>query len=90
MIISHEITSPSKCGGVINVSTITPKNIMLGFRMLAFKLWRGRVHPKTFESFLLSPKILFENIFELTHISKTEPKSCLKFFQINIKKLDQI
>ena len=25
MIISHEITSPSKCGGVKNVSTITPK-----------------------------------------------------------------
>ena len=25
MIISHEITSPSKCGGVIKVSTITPK-----------------------------------------------------------------
>ena len=39
------------------------KNIMPGFRMLAFKVWKGRVHSKTFESFLLSPKILFKNIW---------------------------
>ena len=63
----------------------THKNIMPGFRMLAFNVWKGRVHSKTFESFFSLPKILFKNIFELTHISKTEPKSCLKFFQINLK-----
>ena len=27
---------------------------MPGFRMLAFNVWKGRVHSKTFESFLLS------------------------------------
>ena len=63
MIISHEITSPSKCGGVINVSTITPKNIMLGFRMLAFNVWKGRVLSKLLKVFFSFPKILFENIF---------------------------
>ena len=63
----------------------THKNIMPGFRMLAFNVWKGRVHSKTFESFFSLPKILFKNIFELTHISKTEPKSCLKNFQINLK-----
>ena len=63
----------------------THKNIMPGFRMLAFNVWKGRVHSKTFESFFSLPKILFKNIFELTHISKTEPKSCLKIFQINLK-----
>ena len=61
------------------------KNIMPGFRMLAFNVWKGRVHFKTFESFFSLPKILFKNIFELTHISKTVQKSCLKFFQINLK-----
>ena len=40
---------------------------------------------QTFESFFSLPKILFENMLELTHISKTEPKSCLKIFQINLK-----
>ena len=85
MIISHEITSPSKCGGVINASMITPKIIMLGFRMLAFNVWKGRVLSKLLKVFFSFPKILFENIFELTHISKTEPKSGLKIFQINLK-----
>ena len=61
------------------------KNIMPGFRMLALIVWKGRVHSKTFESFLSLPKILFKNIFELTHISKSVQKSCLKFFQINLK-----
>ena len=80
MIISHEITSPSKSGGVINASMITPKIIMPGFRMLAFNVWKGRVLSKLLKVFFSFPKILFENIFELTHISKTEPKSCLNFF----------
>ena len=61
------------------------KNIMPGFRMLAFNVWKGRVLSKLLKVFFSFPKILFENIFELTHISKTEPKSCLKIFQINLK-----
>ena len=48
-------------------------------------LWRGGVLSKTFESFFSLPKILFKNIFELTHISKTVQKNCLKIFQINLK-----
>ena len=63
---------------------------MPGFRMLAFDVWKGRVLSKLLKVFFSFPKILFENIFELTHISKTEQKSCLNFFQVNIiKKLDK-
>ena len=61
------------------------KNYYAGFRMLAFNVWKGRVLSKLLKVFFSFPKILFENIFELTHISKTEPKSCLKFFEINLK-----
>ena len=61
------------------------KNIMPGFRMLAFNVVEGEVLSKTFESFFSLPKILFKNIFELTHISKTVQKSCFKNFQINLK-----
>ena len=32
------------------------KNIMSGFRMLAFNVWKGRVLSKLFESFLLFPQ----------------------------------
>ena len=74
MIISHEITSPSKCGGVINASMITSKLIMPGFTMLAFNVWKGKVLSKLLKVFFSFPKILFENIFELTHISKTVQK----------------
>ena len=64
---------------------------MPGFRMLAFKLWRGRVHSKTFESFLLPLHNPILNKFELTHTFKTVQKSCLENFQINMKnKLDNI
>ena len=58
---------------------------MLGFRMLAFKVWKGRVHSKTFESFLLSLQSPILNKFELTHKLKTAQKVVLKFFQINLK-----
>ena len=85
MIISHEITSPSKCGGVLNASTTTPKILCRDSECLPSMLWRGEVLSKTFESFLLFPKILFENIFELTHIPKQHKKSCLNFFEINLK-----
>ena len=61
------------------------KHIMPGFRMLAFNVWKGRVFSKTFESFLpFSKNPIFKNM-QITHISKTEPKSCLKNFQINLK-----
>ena len=56
------------------------KNIMPGFRLLAFNVWKGRVHSKTFESFFSLPKSYFKNIFELTHISKIVPKSCSEIF----------
>ena len=84
MIISHEITSPSKCGGVINASTITPK-YYAGIQNACLQCVERQGAFQTFESFFSLPKILFENIFDLTHISKTEPKSFLKFFQINLK-----
>ena len=62
------------------------KNIMPGFRMLAFNVWKGRVHSKTFESLFSLPKILFKKyIYELTHNIKTAQKVVLKFFQINLK-----
>ena len=52
------------------------KNIMPGFRMLAFNVVEGWGALQNFWKLLLSPKILFKNIFELTHIAKTETKSC--------------
>ena len=61
------------------------KNIMPGFRMLAFNVWKGRVHSKTFESFLLSPKSYLKIFFNQYIVSKTVPKSCLNFFEINLK-----
>ena len=61
------------------------KNIMPGFRMLAFNVWKARVLSKLLKVFFSFPKILFESIFELTHISKTEQKKSLNFFQINLK-----
>ena len=63
-----------------NVSTITPKILCRDSECLPSMLWRGEVLSKTFESFFSLPKILFKNIFELTHISKTVQKSCLGNF----------
>ena len=64
MIVSpHKITSSPYYGGVIIVSNNT-HNIMPGFRMLAFKLWRGEVHSKTFESYNPPSKFLFSKIFK--------------------------
>ena len=74
MIISHEITSPSKCGGVINASMITPK-YYAGIQNAFLQCVERQGALQTFESFFSLPKILFENIFELTHTSKTEQKS---------------
>ena len=57
---------------------------MPGFRMLAFMVWKGRVHSKSFESFLLFKNPIFKNM-QITHISKIVQKSCLENFQINTK-----
>ena len=51
------------------------KNIMPGFRMLAFNVWKGRVLSKLLKVSSLSQKSYLKNIFELTHTSKTEQKS---------------
>ena len=63
---------------------------MPGFRMLAFNVWKGRMHSKTFESFLLSPKILFK-FFELIHSLKNSTKKLSEFFSNKSgNKLDNI
>ena len=56
MIISHEITSPSKCGGVINASTITPKILCRDSECLPSMCGKAGCTPKTFESFFSLPK----------------------------------
>ena len=58
---------------------------MSGFRMLSFNVRKGRVHSKTFESILLSLQSPILSKFELTHNFKKAQKSCLNFFQINLK-----
>ena len=83
-ISSHKMTYTPRRGGVVTMSNNT-LNIIPGFRMLAFKVWKGRVHSKTFESFLLSPKILFKIFLNQYIVSKTVPKSGLEFFEINLK-----
>jgi len=55
------------------------------FKMLAFKVQRGEVHPKTFESFDLPSKFLFLKIFKLTQTLKTVQKVVLIIFEINLK-----
>ena len=84
MIISHEITSPSKCGGVINASTITPK-YYAGIQNACLQCVERQGALQTFESFFSLQKSYFSNIKELTHKIKTAPKVVLKFFQINLK-----
>ena len=63
-----------------NVSTITPKILCRDSECLPSMCGKAGCSPNFLKVCLLSPKILIENIFELTHISKTEPKSCFKFF----------
>jgi len=83
-VYDHKITNASCRGGVITVST-NPQNIMPGFRMLAFMVWRGEVLSNTLESFLPSLQNPILNKFELTHTLKTAQKSCLENFEINMK-----
>ena len=88
-IITKKITKTLR-REVLQSYQTTHDNIMPGFRMLAFKLWGGRVHPKTFESFLLSPKILFK-FFELIHSFKNSTKKLSEFFSNKSEnKLDNI
>ena len=61
------------------------KNIMPGFRMLAFKVWRGGGALQNFWKFSSSlQNPIFKNM-QITHISKTIQKSYLENFQINLK-----
>ena len=89
-ISSHKITDTPCRGGIVTVSDNT-HNIMPGFRMLAFKLWRGRVQSKTFESFFFSlQNPIFENI-ELKHSFQNSAKKLSEFFSNKSEnKLDNI
>ena len=51
----------------------THKNIMPGFRMLAFNVWKGRVHSKTWNISPLFKNPIFKNM-QITHISKIVQK----------------
>ena len=84
IISSHKITNTSCWGGVVTVSNNT-HHIKPGFRMLAFKLWRGRVHPKNFLKVFFSLQNPILRKFKLTHNFKTVQKRCLENFQINMK-----
>ena len=53
--------------------------------MLAFKVWRGEVHSKTFESYNLPSKFLFKRNIQITHTLKTVQKVVLIIFEINLK-----
>ena len=84
MIISHEITSPSKCGGVKNVSTITPK-YYAGIQNACLQCVERQGALQNLKHFSSLQKSYFSNIKELTHKIKTAPKVVLNFFQINLK-----
>ena len=58
--------------------------------MLAFKVWRGEVLSKTFESFLLSPTNPILNKFGLTHTLKIVQKVDWKILKKYETKLDNI
>jgi hypothetical protein len=62
IITAHEIIHVSNQLGVVAISKQHTTNIILGFRMLAFSVWSGRVHHKTFRKLLPSPFPNFENI----------------------------
>ena len=79
MIISHEIIGPSRCGGVINVSTITPK-YYAGIQNACLQ-WCGEVGvlSKIFESFLLSQKFYFQKYANNTYFKNSTKKLFEKF-----------
>ena len=53
--------------------------------MLAFKVWRGEVHSKTFESYNLPFQIPILKNIKITHTLKTAQKVVLDIFEINLK-----
>ena len=55
------------------------------FKMLTFKVQRGEVHSKTFESFDLPSKFLFLKSFKSIHKPKTVHKVVLIIFEIILK-----
>ena len=57
------------------------KNIMPGFRMLAFKVWRGGGALQNFWKLSASLQNPILKILELTHNFKTAQKICLNFFK---------
>ena len=61
------------------------KNIMPGFRMLAFNVVEGWGAVQNFWKLSGSLQNPILKILELTHNFKTAQKSCLNFFQINLK-----
>ena len=61
------------------------KNIMPGFIMLAFKVWRSGGALQNFWKLSASLQNPILKILELTHNFKTAQKRCLKNFQINLK-----
>ena len=84
IVSSHKITNAPCQGGVETVSNNT-QNIMPGFRMLAFKVWRGEVPSKTFASYNLPSKFLFKRNIQITHTLKTVQKVVPIIFEINLK-----
>ena len=83
-ISSQKNNEHSETRGVVTGLT-THDNIMPEFRMLAFKLWGGRVHPKTLKVFF-SVQISYLKIFlNQCTVSKTVPKVVWKYFEINLK-----
>ena len=63
---------------------------MPGFKMLAFKVWRGGGALQNFWKFSSSLQNPIFNKFELTHNFKTAQKNCLNFFSNkDDKKLDK-
>ena len=76
--------------GVVVMPKQHPTNIKPGFRMLALSVWRGRVHLKTLESFLLSQIPILKNIQINTQLENST-KSRLEIFSNKYKnKLENI
>ena len=52
---------------------------MPGFKMLAFKVWRGEVLSKTFESYISPPNSYFQKYSNNAYF-KNSTKSCPDYF----------
>ena len=81
-MIPHKITPLhiSINDGVLKYSSKQhPTCIISEFKVLAFKVWRGEVHSKTFASYNLPSKFLFSKYSNNTHL-KNSAKSCPRYF----------